>query len=145
MSRGLEDAKITPSKEYAIDIISAISNRRKTRLLVANIPNDDSLEGVPLGRFVELPVQVSGDNITSIRRFKLPKPLLSLINLHLDKFQLLVDGVLEREKDLVLQAMALDPLTPSQIRRRKYSTGSSNAPPCANTLGRPPITFNARI
>lgn len=113
MSRGLEDAKITPSNEYAIDIISAISNRRKARLLAANIPNDGSLEGVPLGRFVELPVQVSGDNITSIRRFKLPKPLLSLINLHLDKFQLLVDGVLEREKDLVLQAMALDPLTPS--------------------------------
>ncbi|MCD6537986.1 hypothetical protein J7L18_05185 [Candidatus Bathyarchaeota archaeon] len=92
-----------------MDIISAISNRRKTRLLVASIPNDGSLEGVPLGRFVELPVQVSGDNITSIRRFKLLKPLLSLINLHLDKFQLLVDGILEREKDLVLQAWLLIP------------------------------------
>ena len=113
MSRGLEDAEITPSKEYAIDIISAISNKRKVRLLAANIPNDGSLEGVPLGRFVELPVQVSGDNITSLRKFKLPKPVVSLLNLHLDKFQLLVDGILEREKDLVLQAMALDPLTPS--------------------------------
>ncbi|RJS85694.1 hypothetical protein CW706_00670 [Candidatus Bathyarchaeota archaeon] len=113
MSRGLEDAKITPSKEYAIDIVSAVSNRKKARLLAANIPNDGSLEEVSLGRFVEMPIRVSGDCIAPLRRFRLPKPIVSLLNLHLDKFQLLVDGILEREKDLILQAMALDPLTPS--------------------------------
>ena len=88
---------------------------------------------------------MSGDNITSIRRFKLPKPVVSLINLHLDKFQFLVDGVLEREKDLVLQAIALDPLTPSPEKAEEILDRFIKRASLPNTLGRPPITFNARI
>jgi len=33
--------------------------------------------------------------------------------MHLKKFELLVQGILEESKDLVLEAMALDPLTTS--------------------------------
>jgi len=36
-----------------------------------------------------------------------------ILNMHLKKFELLVQGILEESKDLVLEAMALDPLTTS--------------------------------
>ena len=119
MAEGQEEIKIFPSKEYAMDIISAMKNRKKMNLLAANVPNDGSLQGVPLGCFVEVPVQVNGHSLIPVKKFQLPKPITSLLNLHLEKFQLLVDGILEKEKDLVAQAMALDPLTPSPRKARQ--------------------------
>ena len=113
MAEGQEEIKIVPSKEYAMDIISAMTNGKKMNLLAANVPNDGSLQGVPLGCFVEVPVQVNGHSLIPVKKFQLPKSITSLLNLHLDKFQLLVDGILEKEKALIVQAIALDPLTPS--------------------------------
>jgi len=119
MARGEEEINIAPSGEYAMDIISAMKNGRKTKLLAANIPNSGALEGVPPGHFVEVPVQVSEYGLVSTRRFQLPQPITGMLNLHLEKFQLLVDGILEKEKNLIVQAIALDPLTPSPDKAEK--------------------------
>ena len=113
MASGREDVKVTPSGEYAMDIISAVTNERKTKLLAANISNNGALKGVPLERFVEMPIQVSKQDLVPTGSFQLPRVVLSILNLHLVKFQLLVDGILEKEKALIVQAIALDPLTPS--------------------------------
>jgi len=39
--------------------------------------------------------------------------ILSILRLHLDKYRLLAQGIVERDKDLIIQAIALDLLTPS--------------------------------
>ncbi|RLI05474.1 hypothetical protein DRO22_02700 [Candidatus Bathyarchaeota archaeon] len=123
MVEGREEIKIVPSGEYAMDIISAVKNRRETRLLAANIPNNGALRDVSSERFVEVPIQVSEQGLVPVRTFQLPKAITSMLNLHLDKFQLLVDGILEKEKNLIVQAIALDPLTPSPEKAEKiFST-----------------------
>jgi len=116
---GQEEIKVAPSGEYAIDIISAMKNGRKTELLAANISNNEALERVPQEHFVEVPVQVSRQGLSPTKRFQLPRAIVSMLNSHLDKFQLLVDGILEKEKDLIVQAIALDPLTPSPEKAEK--------------------------
>ena len=119
MAEGKEEIKASPSGEYALDIISAVKNKRSMKLLAANIPNNGCLSGVPPEHFVEVPVQVNEQGLVPIRRFELPRPIVSMLNLRLDKFQLLVDGILENDKDLIVQAIALDPLTPSPIKAER--------------------------
>ena len=119
MAEGQEEVKAVPSGEDAMDIISAVKHGRKTDLLAANVMNNEAIEGVPLEHFVEVPVQVSRQGVAPIKRFKLSRAIVSMLNSHLDKFQLLVDGILEKEKDLVVQAIALDPLTPSSGKAEK--------------------------
>jgi alpha-galactosidase len=122
MAEGREEIQIVPSGEYAVDIISALRNRKKIQLLAANVPNKGALVNVSLDNFVEVPVQVSEEGIRSTRRFTLPRPITSWLNLHLEKFQLLVDGIIEKERNLILQAMALDPLTPSPSKAERILT-----------------------
>ena len=69
-----------------------------------------------------MPVKISEDGIKPTRRFKMPKPIMSWLNLHLEKFQLLVDGVIKKERNLIIQAMALDPLTPSPRKAERILT-----------------------
>lgn len=44
---------------------------------------------------------------------KISDLILSILRLHLDKYRLLAQGIVERDKDLIIQAIALDPFTPS--------------------------------
>ena len=119
MAEGRKEIKVVPSGEYAMDIISAMTHGRKMELLAANVMNKESVEGVPLEYFVEVPVQVNQQGLSPIKKFRLPRAIVSMLNSHLNKFQLLVDGILEKEKNLIVQAIALDPLTPSPEKAEK--------------------------
>ena len=119
MAEGRKEIKVVPSGEYAMDIISAMTHGRKMELLAANVMNKESVEGVPPEHFVEVPVQVNQQGLSPIKKFRLPRAIVSMLNSHLNKFQLLVDGILEKEKNLIVQAIALDPLTPSPEKAEK--------------------------
>jgi len=119
MAERRKEIKVVPSGEYAMDIISAMTHGRKMELLAANVMNKESVEGVPLEYFVEVPVQVNQQGLSPIKKFRLPRAIVSMLNSHLNKFQLLVDGILEKEKNLIVQAIALDPLTPSPEKAEK--------------------------
>jgi len=99
------------NKSLCNGIISAVKNRRETKLLAANIPNSGALEEVQPRRLIEAPVQVSEHSLVPARKFQLPHPIISILNLHLDN--------IEKEKDLIVQAIALDPLTPSPDKAEK--------------------------
>jgi len=50
---------------------------------------------------------------TWYKYWKISDSILSILRLHLDKYRLLAQGIVERDKDLIIQAIALDPFTPS--------------------------------
>ncbi|KYH41679.1 MAG: glycoside hydrolase family protein [Candidatus Bathyarchaeota archaeon B26-2] len=119
MAEGKEEARIVPSGEYALDIISAIVNERTITLQAVNIPNDGVIEGVNPDHIVEVPAEMSKHGPSPVGRFRVPDAVLSILNQHLQKFEILVDGILERDKGLITQAIALDPLTPSPEKAEK--------------------------
>lgn len=106
---GLE---MRPSNEYAIDIISSIINNRRRDLLAVNILNNGYIN-LPNWAYVEVPGIVDGYGVHGMRIGKLSNAVLTILRLHLDKYRLLVNGILERDRDLIIRSLALDPLTPS--------------------------------
>ena len=107
------EEKVEPSDLFYLDIISSIVNDIKREIRVANIPNDSYIDGISNGRIVEVPCIVDGSGIRGKRVGRLTRPVLTILNLHLEKFEILAKGVLERDKELILEAMGLDPTTPS--------------------------------
>jgi len=113
IARGEEEIELWPAHEAAMDIISSIVNNKRRELLAINVPNDGYIDGIPKDYVVEVPGVVDGNGVRGRRIGRLSKPATAILNLHLEKFELLVKGILEEDKYLVLQAMAIDPLTPS--------------------------------
>ena len=118
MLKGSYELEIKPSNEYAIDIISSIVNDRRRDLLAVNILNNNYID-VPSWAYVEVPAIVDGYGVHGIKVGKISDAILTILRLHIDKYRLLVDGILERDRDLVIQALALDPLTPSPADAEK--------------------------
>jgi len=112
------ELEIKPSNEYAIDIISSIVNDRRRDLLAVNILNNNYID-MPSGAYVEVPAIVDGYGVHGIKVGKISDAILTILRLHIDKYRLLVNGILERDRDLVIQALALDPLTPSPADAEK--------------------------
>jgi len=104
--------EIRPSGEYALDIISALSNEKKLSLLAVNIPNKGLISGLPSEIAVEVPAVIDGKKIEGIS-VDLPDAVKAWLRLHSEKYLLLVKGIAESSMELVEQAMILDPLTPS--------------------------------
>ncbi|MHA2434089.1 MAG: family 4 glycosyl hydrolase, partial [Candidatus Thorarchaeota archaeon] len=119
MAEGPKDVEISPTGEYALDIISASKHDKRKGLLAANIPNGDTIKGIASEYIVEVPVEVDKHGFTPTGRISLPRPIISVLSQHLVKFETLVDGILERDKDLIVQAIAMDPLTPSPCKAEK--------------------------
>ncbi len=113
MARGEEEIPLRPAHEEAIDIISSIVNDKRRELLAVNVPNEGYIEGIPSGYVVEVPGVVDKSGVRGKRIGRLSRPVLAILNLHLRKFELLAEGILEGDRDLILQAMIIDPLTPS--------------------------------
>lgn len=119
MAEGPKDVEILQTGEDALDIISTVKNEKRKRLLAANIPNSDTINGIASEYIIEVPVEVDKHGFTPTRRISLPRPIISVLNQHLVKFETLVDGILEKDKDLIVQAIAMDPLTPSPRKAEK--------------------------
>ncbi len=111
VARGEEG--VSASGLFYLDIISSIANDVRRELRVANVPNRSCIEGIKESAVVEVPCVVDRSGVRGKRVGRLTRPVTALLNLHLEKFELLAKGVVEREKSLVLEAMGLDPTTPS--------------------------------
>ena len=103
---------VSPSGEYALDIVSARERGETRLLLAANVPNKGLIEGLPDEVAVEVPVFVSKSGVHGIG-VDLPSSVKALLNLHAVKYVLLARGIVEKDLGLVEEALNLDPLTPS--------------------------------
>lgn len=111
MKEGLIPLK--PSKEYAIDIINCVISSKFKFLLAANLKNEGYVSNLPDYAVVEVPAIATPWGVRGVGIGKLPEWPSLVLKQHLIKFKTLVEGIIERDKDLIVQAIALDPLVNS--------------------------------
>jgi alpha-galactosidase len=91
-------------------IVDAIANDRPARLQAVNVPNRGFIPNLPDGAIVEVPATVDGDGIAGERVEPLREPIAAWCRTALTIDELVVEAFLERDRDLVRQLFALDPI-----------------------------------
>ncbi|RLF19743.1 MAG: hypothetical protein DRZ82_04800 [Thermoprotei archaeon] len=124
VAEGKEKLRIVPTHELAVDIISSIVNAKTRTLYAVNVPNEGLIPGLPEDAVVEVPGIVGSYGVKGINVGKLPDAILGILNLHITRYKLMVEGVLNMDKELMVQALMLDPLIPSiEAARRIVEDG----------------------
>jgi alpha-galactosidase len=101
------------SGEQAIEIISCITHNRRQRFDAINVPNQGFIANMPEGHVVEVPGEVDGDGFHGERVGPLPDGIAAILSQRGAQVQLAVDAGVKQDRGLAVQAMALDPMTPS--------------------------------
>lgn len=96
------------SGEEMTEIIRAVITGTRTTAIV-NAPNIGQISNLPRGAIVETLSTVSGDGLAPRMSGELPAAIGSLCRLHTDIHELTVKAALNGDRDLLIQAMSLDP------------------------------------
>ncbi|MBE9565401.1 MAG: hypothetical protein IMF16_01475 [Proteobacteria bacterium] len=110
---GSLDALMGHSGEQAIEIIDCIAHHRRQRFDAINVPNEGFIDNVPEGQVVEVPGFVDGDGFHGENVGALPEGIAAMLAQRGKQVLLAVDAGVKEDRALAVQAMALDPLTPS--------------------------------
>ena len=109
------------SGEGAIPIICVMSGLTPAYDEISvNIPNHGAIENLGDRALVEVPARISCGKIEGHRMGALPLGLKSLIGRQLDIAELAVDAAVEGNRDMALQALAIDPIIPDLEIARNY-------------------------
>jgi len=97
----------------AFPIFSAIYTN-KTRVMPAvNLLNEGTIANLPADVFVEVPTLVNSSGLHPVGIGDLPKPLAAFCRRDIDQMELTVEAAVTGDRNLVLQAMLLDPVVDS--------------------------------
>jgi len=107
---GTEPIVFWRSDEYGARIIHAAETGTHLRIN-GNVPNDELITNLPAGACVEVPCLVDRGGVHPCAVGALPPQLASLNRSSIAVQELVVKGHLERDREAIYQAMALDPLT----------------------------------
>jgi len=121
MVEGTSQPTLSRSLEYASVILEAIEGRQPA-VIYGNVQNSGLIDNLPLGGCVEVAVLVDGNGLHPTHFGPLPVQLAALAAAHMPLHELMVQAVLERDRDAALHALMLDPLTaavcsPQQVRQ----------------------------
>ena len=97
----------------AFPIIAAIESHTLHRMPALNLINDGIITNLPPDVFVEAPAVVDGSGIRALCIGALPKPLAAFCRRDIDQMELIVEAAVKGDRNLVLQAMLLDPVIDS--------------------------------
>ena len=98
----------------AFPIIAAMTGNTVHRMPALNMVNTGQIENLPRGVFVETPGTVDGaGGIYPMTIGDLPKPLAAFCRRDIDQMELTVEAGVTGDRNLVLQAMLLDPVVDS--------------------------------
>ncbi len=109
MLRGDKEVPLQRSHEYGADIIEAFERGRTARIH-GNVLNDGSIDNLPNG-CVEVECIVDRNGIKTQHFGPLPQQLASLNRSHMAVHELVVEALMERDKQKAKYALMLDPLT----------------------------------
>ena len=98
------------SGERAIPIIEEMLYNHNTYELAVDIPNDGYIANLPDGAIVEVPGVVSRFGICGMGVGCLPEPVAALCRTQLTVASLAVDAAVLASKELMLQALLVDPM-----------------------------------
>ena len=110
MLRGETEIPTERSHEYASYIIEAIEHGRPTRIH-GNVLNAGAIDNLPGDGCVEVECAVGPDGIRPVRFGRLPEQLAALNRSHMAVHELVVEALLERDRQKAKYALMLDPLT----------------------------------
>jgi alpha-galactosidase len=102
--------ELSRSDEYGARIVNAEQTGSPLRIN-GNVTNDGLIANLPDGSCVEVPCLVDRAGVHPCVVGALPPQLASLNRSNIAVQELVVQGHLSRDKEVVRQAMALDPLT----------------------------------
>lgn len=106
---GVEPIDYARSREYGTAIIHAIKTNTPFRFN-GNVPNSGLITKLPPGCNVEVPILVDNTGLHPCVVGDLPAPLAALCRTNINVQELAVQGFLQRDRDAIFQAAALDPL-----------------------------------
>jgi alpha-galactosidase len=117
---GRSQVVLQRSTEYASVIVEAWETNNPA-VIYGNVLNAGLIPNLPAGGCVEVPVLVDGAGLHPIHFGPLPPQLAALDAAHMVVHDLMVQAVLERDRQAALHALMLDPLTaavcsPAEIR-----------------------------
>lgn len=107
--RAADDVPRVPSGELVVPVIEAVVTGRARRLPV-NVPNAGNVGTVPDGAVVEVMATVDSAGVRSTDRTVVAGVMGEWLRRVNASQELTVDASLEGDRDLVYQAMLLDPL-----------------------------------
>jgi len=118
---GESEIALNRSSEYASAIVEAIETGQPV-VIHGNVRNSGLIPNLPLDGCVEVPVLVDGTGLHPVYFGPLPPQLAALNAAHMYVHELMVQAVLERDREAALGALMLDPLTaavcsPEEIRQ----------------------------
>src|SRR5712691_8036309 len=96
--------------EYASWIIEAIECGRATSVH-GNVTNDGAIENLPGSGCVEVECRVSAEGMQPVRFGRIPEQLAALNRAHMAVHELVVEALLERDRQKAKYALMIDPLT----------------------------------
>ena len=118
---GDSEILLNRSSEYASVIVEAIEIGRPA-VIHGNVLNRGLIDNLPEGGCVEVPVRVDKTGLQPIGFGPLPAQLAALNATHMYVHELMVQAVMERDRQAAFEALLLDPLTaavcsPEEIRQ----------------------------
>jgi len=121
MATGKEEIKLGRGYEYAADIVEA-SLFDKPKVIHASVANTGLIPNLPQTGVVEVAVVVDKQGFSPTFFGNLPEQVAALCRSNMAVFELCVQGVLNKDREAVIHAMMLDPLSaavcaPDEIRR----------------------------
>ena len=102
------------------DSICDVELDKGTREKAVNVPNDDfAVANLPEDAIVEVPAIVDAGGIHPVEVGPLPEAIAAMCRSQISIQKLLVAAYRERSRDLLLQALLLDPIVGSVSRARQ--------------------------
>ena len=95
--------------ERVVPIIDGILTNEKYEEAAVNIPNSGFIENLPNWLVVEVPAMISKEGVQGIR-IDLPAGIKGLLSNQIGIHDLTAEAVLEKKKELVIQALLVDPV-----------------------------------
>ena len=107
---GESEIVLSRSREYASTIVEAIESGQPA-VIHGNVLNRDLIHNLPIGGCVEVPVQVDATGLQPVSFGPLPPQLAALNAAHMYVHELMVQALMERDRQAALRALMLDPLS----------------------------------
>ncbi|MCK4401228.1 alpha-glucosidase/alpha-galactosidase [bacterium] len=102
------------SGEYAADIIHSLESGQP-RSINLNVKNNNFITNLPNDACVEIPCLVDGSGIHPVHIGDLPPQLAALDRININVHELASKGALSFDREVIFQAIALDPNTSSVL------------------------------
>jgi alpha-galactosidase len=106
------DSTENQEAERLVSIAEAIVAGRDHLELAVNLPNNGNIANLPPTAVVEVPAVVGAAGITGLSVGRLPDAIAAVLTARAQQQEITVRAALTGDRDLAIQALALDPLVP---------------------------------